>query len=370
MQINLTLTPIENWIEDLDQPLVIAGPCSAESEEQVLETARQIKAKTDVQVLRAGIWKPRTRPGSFEGIGTIGLKWLKKAKQETGLKTAVEVATGEHVELALKFGVDILWVGARTTVNPFSVQEIADALEGYDIPVLVKNPISPDLQLWIGALERINRAGISKLGAIHRGFSPMSGSEYRNDPTWKIPIELKRLIPDLPVICDPSHIAGNRELIEPVSQKAYDLQMNGVMIETHIDPDNALSDAKQQITPTTLAKLLDRLIIREADTSDIDFELRLKDLRSKIDDVDTQLLEVVSTRMQLVDEIAMHKKEHNITILQINRYEEIINKRIAQGERLHLKKEFVKLLYEMIHNNSIKRQTEIMNKSGEPIQKV
>lgn len=368
MDLNLILSPIENWIEGLDQPLVISGPCSAESEEQVLETARQLKANTNIQVLRAGIWKPRTRPGTFEGVGVVGLKWLQKAKEETGLLTAVEVANAEHVELALKFGVDILWVGARTTVNPFSVQEVADALRGYDVPVLVKNPINPDLQLWIGALERINQAGITKLGGIHRGFSPMSGSQYRNDPQWEIPIELKRLIPELPMICDPSHIAGNRALIEPISQKAYDLQMNGVMIESHIDPDNALSDAKQQITPKTLASLLDRLIIRDRETSDVDFELRLKDLRTKIDKIDNELLEVMASRMQVAEEIAMHKKEHNITILQVNRYEEIMNNRVEKGKKLLLKEEFVKNLYEMIHNNSIKRQTEIMNtenKNGE-----
>lgn len=370
MDLNLILSPIENWIEGLDQPLVISGPCSAESEEQVLETARQLKANTNIQVLRAGIWKPRTRPGTFEGVGVVGLKWLQKAKEETGLLTAVEVANAEHVELAIKFGVDILWVGARTTVNPFSVQEVADALRGYDVPVLVKNPINPDLQLWIGALERINQAGITKLGGIHRGFSPMSGSQYRNDPQWKIPIELKRLIPDLPIICDPSHIAGNRALIEPISQKAYDLQMAGIMIESHIDPDNALSDAKQQITPKTLASLLDRLIIRESETNDVDFELRLKDLRTKIDKIDNELLEVMASRMQVAEEIAMHKKDHNITILQVNRYEEIMKDRIEKGKKLLLKDDFVKSLYEMIHNNSIKRQTEIMNtesKKGEAI---
>lgn len=365
MDLNLILTPIETWIPGLDQPLVISGPCSAESEQQLLETARQLKEQTNIKVLRAGIWKPRTRPGTFEGVGVVGLKWLQKAKEETGLLTAVEVANAEHVELALKFGVDILWVGARTTVNPFSVQEVADALRGYDIPVLVKNPINPDLQLWIGALERINQAGINKLGAIHRGFSPISGSRYRNDPSWKIPIELKRIIPDLPVICDPSHIAGNRALIEPVSQKAYDLQMNGIMIESHIDPDNALSDAKQQITPNTLAKILNRLIIREPETNDIDFEIRLKDLRSKIDKIDLELLEVMSARMQVAEEIAIHKKEHNITILQLDRYEEIMNNRIKKGEQLLLKEDFVKALYEMIHNNSIKRQTEIMNTKDE-----
>lgn len=361
MKVNLTLSPMENWIEGLKTPLIIGGPCSAESEEQVLATARLIKEHTDIQVLRAGIWKPRTRPGAFEGIGVVGLKWLAKAKKETGLLTAVEVATAEHVELALKYEVDILWVGARTTVNPFSVQEVADALKGNDVPVLVKNPINPDLQLWIGALERINQAGITKLGGIHRGFSAKSGSPYRNDPTWEIPIELKRLVPNLPIVCDPSHIAGNRALIEPIAQKAFDLQMEGVMIESHLDPDNALSDAKQQITPKTLGGILDRLIIREPNTADVDFELRLKDLRQKIDKIDNELLEVLAQRMQVAEEIALHKKEHNITILQVGRYEEIMENRVNKGKSLLLQEQFVHDLYEMIHNNSIKRQTAIMN---------
>jgi chorismate mutase len=364
MSINLTLSPMENWIEGLNMPLIIGGPCSAESEEQVLATAKQIKENTKIQVLRAGIWKPRTRPGSFEGIGVVGLKWLQKAKEETGLMTAVEVATPEHVELALQFGVDILWVGARTTVNPFSVQAVADELKGHDVPVLVKNPINPDLQLWIGALERINQAGITKLGAIHRGFSAASGSQYRNDPTWSIPIELKRLIPNIPIVCDPSHIAGNRALIEPISQKAFDLQMNGLIIESHIDPDNALSDAKQQVTPKTLAGILDRLIIREPETKDVDFELRLKDLRSKIDKIDGELLEVLAQRMQVAEEIALHKKEHNITILQPGRYEEIMENRVAKGKGLFLKEQLVHDLYEMIHDYSIRRQTAIMNGEG------
>ncbi|MGL1888496.1 MAG: chorismate mutase [Reichenbachiella sp.] len=370
MKINLTLSPMENWIDGLEGPLIIGGPCSAESEEQVLETARQIKANTNIKVLRAGIWKPRTRPGAFEGIGVVGLKWLQKAKAETGLMTAVEVATPEHVELALQFGVDILWIGARTTVNPFAVQAVADSLKGHDVPVLVKNPINPDLQLWVGALERINQAGITKLGAIHRGFSAATGSQYRNDPSWEIPIELKRLVPNLPIVCDPSHIAGNRALIEPISQKAFDLQMSGVIIESHIDPDNALSDAKQQITPKTLGQILDRLVIRDADSEDVDFELRLKNLREKIDKIDNELLEVLAQRMQVAEEIAEHKKEHNITILQVGRYEEIMENRVAKGKSLLLQEQFVHDLYEMIHNNSIKRQTAIMNGDESKTEKV
>ncbi|MFY0654419.1 MAG: bifunctional 3-deoxy-7-phosphoheptulonate synthase/chorismate mutase type II [Cyclobacteriaceae bacterium] len=364
MKVNLNLAPIENWIPGLKEPLVISGPCSAESEEQVMAVAKALESNSRVKVFRAGIWKPRTRPNSFEGIGEVGLKWLKRVKDETSLLTSVEVAKASHVELALKYDVDIIWIGARTSVNPFSVQEIADALKGVDIPVLVKNPINPDLQLWVGALERINQAGITKLGAIHRGFSPLSDSDYRNEPMWSIPVELERMIPNLPIICDPSHIAGNRVLIEPVCQKAYDLQMNGLMIESHMDPDNALSDAKQQITPKTLDKILDRLIIRTPATSDVDFELRLKELRKKIDQIDHDLLEAMGARMKVAEEIALHKKEHKITILQTGRYDELMNDRIDQGKKFHLKEDFVKELYEMIHENSIRRQTQIMNEKS------
>ena len=364
MKVNLNLTPIKNWIPGLEEPLVISGPCSAESEEQVMAVARELKKNPKVKVFRAGIWKPRTRPNNFEGIGEIGLQWLKRVKEETGLLTSIEVAKASHVELALKYDIDIIWIGARTTVNPFSVQEIADALVGVDIPVLVKNPINPDLQLWVGALERINQAGITKLGAIHRGFSPLSDSDYRNEPMWSIPVELERMIPNLPIICDPSHISGNRILIEPVSQKAYDLQMKGVMIESHMDPDNALSDAKQQITPKTLDKILDRLVIREPKSSDLDFELGLKELRKKIDQIDQDILEAMGARMQVAEEIALHKKDHNITILQTGRYDELMKDRMEKGKKYLLQPEFVKALYEQIHENSIKRQTEIMNKES------
>ncbi len=359
MQVKLNLTPIDKWFDVLNEPFAISGPCSAESEEQMLTIAKELVKLKNVKIFRAGIWKPRTRPNAFEGVGVVGLKWLKKVKEETGLLTSAEVANAAHVEQAIKHGVDILWVGARTTVNPFSVQEIADALQGYDIPVMVKNPVNPDLQLWIGALERINQAGITKLGAIHRGFSPLSESKYRNEPNWKIPIELKRIIPEIPIVCDPSHISGNRVLIEPISQKAFDLQMDGLMIEAHHDPDNALSDAKQQITPSTLKKILDRLVIRETGTKDVDYEMHLKALRDKIDKVDNEVLEALSARMQIAEEIAQHKKEHNISILQPERYDEIMNGRVAKGKTLMLKEKFVTDLYEMIHNNSIKRQEEI-----------
>jgi chorismate mutase len=365
MNIELKITPMSEWVPTTDLPLLIAGPCSAETEEQVLSTARLIEKDHRAMVYRAGLWKPRTRPGSFEGVGAEGLKWLKKVKEETRLLTATEVARAEHVKQAIDAGVDILWIGARTTVNPFSVQEIANALEGYDVPVLVKNPINPDIQLWIGALERINRAGITKLGAIHRGFSPLSQSIYRNDPTWKIPVELKRLLPELPIICDPSHIGGARDLIEPVSQMAFDLQMAGLMIETHIDPSVALSDAKQQVTPAALTGILDDIIWRHAQTTNREFTHQLTILRNEIDDVDSELMNLLESRMKIVDKIAEHKKENNVTILQVSRYEEILKKRLQQAEVKSLNPAFVKGIFEQIHQNSIRRQEEIMNADQE-----
>lgn len=362
MNIELNIEPLEKWFPKTKElPLLIAGPCSAESEEQVMETAKLIEKDHRALVYRAGLWKPRTRPGTFEGVGAKGLPWLKRVKNETRLLVATEVAKGEHVQQAIDAGVDILWIGARTTVNPFSVQEIADALRGHDIPVLVKNPINPDLQLWIGALERINQAGITKIGAIHRGFSPMSGSKYRNDPKWKLAIELKRLLPDLPIVCDPSHIGGSRELIEPVSQKALDLQMEGLMIETHINPDVALSDAKQQVTPAKLTSILDDIVLRRPDSANNEFKESLQILRSKIDKVDDDLLKLLGKRMRLVDEIGESKRANNVTILQVGRYENILNDRVSKGEEENLNADFVKTIYEFIHQNSIKRQEEIMN---------
>lgn len=362
MNIELTIEPLQKWFpKTKDLPLLIAGPCSAETEEQVIETAKLIEKDHRAMVYRAGLWKPRTRPGTFEGVGKIGLAWLKRVKTETRLLVATEVAKAEHVELAIEAGIDILWIGARTTVNPFSVQEIADALKGNDIPVFVKNPINPDLQLWIGALERVNRAGITKLGAIHRGFSPMSESKYRNDPKWKLVIELKRLLPDLPIVCDPSHIGGSRDLIEPIAQKAFDLQMEGLMIETHKNPEIALSDAKQQVTPATLTTILDNIILRSADSANNEFVESLQELRSKIDKVDDELIKLLGKRMALVDEIGESKKENNVTILQVDRYENILNDRVSKGEEENLSPEFVKTIYEFIHQNSIKRQEKIMN---------
>ncbi len=362
MNIELNIEPMEQWFpKTKDLPLLIAGPCSAESEEQVLETAKLIEKDHRAMVYRAGLWKPRTRPGTFEGVGAKGLPWLKKVKEQTRLLVATEVAKAEHVQQAIDAGVDILWIGARTTVNPFSVQELADALKGHDIPVLVKNPINPDLQLWIGALERINQAGITKLGAIHRGFSPNSESKYRNDPKWKLAIELKRILPDMPIVCDPSHIGGSRELIEPVAQKAFDLQMEGLMIETHINPEVALSDAKQQVTPARLKTILDAIILRRADSANNEFVESLKELRGKIDNVDDELITLLGKRMALVDQIGESKKENNVTILQVGRYENILNDRVAKGEDENLSADFVKDIFEFIHQNSIKRQEKIMN---------
>ncbi len=362
MNIELNIEPMEQWFPKTKElPLLIAGPCSAETEEQVIETAKLIEKDHRAMVYRAGLWKPRTRPGTFEGVGAAGLPWLKRVKEETRLLVATEVAKAEHVQQAIDAGVDILWIGARTTVNPFSVQEIADALKGHDIPVLVKNPINPDLQLWIGALERINQAGIKKLGAIHRGFSPNSESKYRNDPKWKIAIELKRMLPELPIVCDPSHIGGSRELIEPVAQKAFDLQMEGLMIETHINPDVALSDAKQQVTPAKLKTILDDIILRRAESANTEFVESLKELRGKIDKVDDDLIALLGKRMALVDEIGESKKENNVTILQVGRYEKILNDRVNKGEDENLSPDFVKDIFEFIHQNSIKRQEKIMN---------
>jgi chorismate mutase len=365
MSIQLNITPISEWFPDAKLPLIISGPCGAETKQQLIETAVQIEKLNKVSVIRAGIWKPRTRPDFFEGTGEMGLKWLKQAKEITGLKTTVEVANAEHVSLALKYDVDILWIGARTTVNPFYVQEIADELKGTDIPVMIKNPVNPDLQLWIGAIERINRAGITKLIAIHRGFSSYTRSPYRNAPKWKIAIELKRLIPDLPMICDPSHIAGSRELILQVAQKALDLEMNGLMIESHIDPDHALSDAQQQLTPAALGEMLDTLIVRKRKSDNIEFQNKLEQLRKKIDRIDHELLETVAMRMKIVDEIGEYKRDNEVTILQLERWAQIMKDRIPYGNNLEINPEFVKILFQLIHDESIRIQTEIMNNSIE-----
>jgi chorismate mutase len=358
MSTDLDIFDAEQWIKPVGKPLLIAGPCSAESEEQLLATAIELAKIPQVNVLRAGIWKPRTRPGEFEGVGEKGLKWLKNAKQQTKLPTCVEIARPEHIELALKYDVDILWLGARTVVNPFSVQEIAEALRGTNIPVMVKNPINPDIKLWIGAIERINAVGLKKIMAIHRGFHYFGSSEFRNAPMWEIPIELKRLVPDLPIIVDPSHICGRRDLIEDISQKALDLEMDGLMIETHYNPMVALTDSTQQIKPETLKKLVGKLKIREIDGS-LEFETKLEELRSEIDKLDVELLQILAKRMEIIDEIGHYKNENDITILQMKRWAGIIEDRLAIGSQLGLEKQFLKRLLSLIHKESIQRQTDI-----------
>ena len=342
---------------DAKRPLVIAGPCSAESEEQVLTTGRALAAQ-GVKIFRAGIWKPRTKPGGFEGVGMIGLPWLQKLKAETGMYTAVEVATKAHVEAALAFGVDILWIGARTTANPFAMQEIADTLQGHDLPVLIKNPVNPDVELWVGGIERIYRAGIHKLGVIHRGFSSADKTIYRNVPNWHIAIELRRRFPNLPIICDPSHIGGRRDLIQPLSQQAMDLGFDGLIVESHCNPDEAWSDAKQQVTPETLKEILSSLVIRDTVKTTED----LVDLRHQIDEIDDKILEILAKRMRISGEVANYKKEHAMPVLQAGRYDEILTKRSEQGSALGMSPEFVKEVFEAIHAESVRKQIEIINK--------
>lgn len=358
MSTDLDIIEAEDWIKPEGKPLLIAGPCSAESEEQLLTTAIQLSEIHQVNVLRAGIWKPRTRPGEFEGVGSKGLKWLKKAKEKTGLKTCVEVARPEHIEQAIKNDVDILWLGARTVVNPFSVQEIAEALRGSKVPVMIKNPVNPDIKLWIGAIERINAVGINKIMAIHRGFHYFGSSNFRNAPMWEIPIELKRLAPNLPIIVDPSHICGKRDLIEDIAQKALDLEMDGLMIETHYQPDRALTDAAQQLSPRQLKEMVNRLKIRETGGNK-EFESKLESLRSEIDKLDVELLQILAKRMDIIDEIGHYKKENDITILQMKRWAGIIEDRLSIGKQLGLEKEFLKRMLNIIHKESMQRQTDI-----------
>ena len=358
MGITLDILPLNKWLDTDDAPLVISGPCSAESEDQVLQTAMELSKIPNVKIFRSGIWKPRTRPGLFEGVGLQGLKWLKQVKDQTALLTAVEVANPEHVEAALKYEVDILWIGARTVVNPFSVQELANVLNGIDIPVMVKNPVNPDMNLWIGALERINLSGIKRIAAIHRGFYFFDKTPYRNAPMWEIPIELKRLMPNLPVICDPSHICGERSMLLDVAQKALDLEMNGLMLESHIDPDNALTDPQQQIKPIELKKLINSLVIRKQE-GNFEFESKLEELRTEIDKIDAELINILSRRMQLIDEIGQYKKDHNITILQLKRWSNIVQNRLKTGLDSGLQKEFLQKLLEIVHIESIQRQTDI-----------
>ena len=341
---------------DSGRPFVIAGPCSAETEEQVMTTATQLAAK-GCHIFRAGVWKPRTKPGGFEGNGEKALPWLKRAKEKTGMLITTEVATPEHVELALKYGIDLLWIGARTTANPFAMQALADSLRGTDIPVLVKNPVNPDLELWIGAMERINQAGLKRIAAIHRGFSSFDKKIYRNLPMWQIPMELHRRIPNLPIICDPSHIGGRRELIAPLCQQAMDLGFDGLLVESHCNPDEAWSDAKQQVTPDVLDYILSLLVIRDEKVT----TEGIQQLRRQIDELDNQVMEVLSKRMRVCREIGQYKKEHNMTVFQSNRYNEILEKRGAQASVCGVDPECAAHIFELIHQESVRLQIEIIN---------
>ena len=342
---------------DPRRPLVIAGPCSAETEEQVIETARML-AREGLHIYRAGLWKPRTKPGGFEGVGEKGIPWMQRVKRETGMYTATEVATRQHVETALKGGIDLLWIGARTAANPFAMQEIADALRGVDIPVLVKNPVSPDLELWIGAIERIHNAGIRRLGAIHRGFTSIDKSIYRNHPMWAIPIELHRRLPELPIFCDPSHIGGKRELIAPLSQQAMDIGFDGLIVEAHCSPDCAWSDKAQQVTPYALAYILRNLFIREHTFT----TENLNELRAQIDKLDDQLLDLLVRRMRVSRDIGQYKKEHDMPILQAQRYEELLARRAAQAVELGMDREFMRTVMQAIHEESVRQQMEVLGK--------
>ncbi len=343
------------------RPIIISGPCSAETEEQVLETATRLAKTGKVDMLRAGIWKPRTRPGSFEGIGTKGLPWMQQAKKITGLPVTVEVATAKQVEDALTFDVDVLWIGARTTVNPFSVQEVADALRGVDVPVLIKNPINPDLELWTGAVERVAKAGIKQIGLIHRGFSSYGNTEYRNAPMWHLAIEMKRRNPELLMINDPSHISGRRDILLDVAQKAIDLDMDGLIIESHIDPDKAWSDAKQQITPEKLGEMIGSITWRREDVNSEEYHAALEKLRQQINHLDDELMQILGQRMKVAEKIGEYKKNNNITILQTNRWNEILERAFQKGEKLNLSKEFITKYFDAVHMESINHQNKIMN---------
>ena len=352
---------IKTWLPSINEPLIISGPCGAESLEQLLKTAQQLKEINKVSLFRAGVWKPRTRPNSFEGKGEEALQWLTEVKKQFGFKITVEVANAQHTEMALKYGVDVLWIGARTTANPFSVQEIADALKGIDVPVMIKNPIHADLQLWIGAIERIYNSGISKIAAIHRGFHYYGKTKYRNKPFWQIPIELRTLFPDLPIICDSSHISGNKELIPSVSQKALDLGMNGLMIETHYNPDLALSDASQQYTPSQLNQLISKLVLRNQLSEDELITNKLSDFRKIIDEIDDELLNVLKKRMQIIEKIAIHKKEQNITIFQLGRWQEILRTRVQWADKIGVSRQHIEKICILLHEESIRLQNKLMN---------
>lgn len=358
----MSILPIAQWFnKTLSGPLIIAGPCSAESREQVLQTARGVAALGKVDVFRAGVWKPRSRPGTFQGAGEPALEWLAEAKQETGLLLAVEVATPHHLEAALKAGVDLFWVGARTSSNPFSVDELASAMAGVDKPVLIKNPIHPDLEMWIGTIERFAKAGVGRIGAIHRGFSPFQKSMYRNVPKWEVAIDLRSIMPDLPIICDPSHISGKPELIPDVAQKALNLSMDGLMIETHVNPSKALSDAKQQVTPKNLGDILTSLSYKRITPSSPESIDILESMREKIDSLDLQLLELLSQRMEIIEQIGEYKMKNNMAIIQLRRWEEMIKLRVEVGERLGLSPEYVKDLLRLVHKESVRKQADLIS---------
>lgn len=359
---NFQFQELAEWGFRSGHPFIISGPCGVESEEQIHATAKEL-SKSHIHLLRGGIWKPRTRPDSFQGIGKEGLKWLKDAGLENNLPVTIEVAAAKHVEEALSAGIDVLWIGARTTVNPFQVQEIADVLKGVDIPVLIKNPINPELELWIGAIERIYKTGINRIAAVHRGFSTYEKTKYRNIPNWQIPIELKRRFPGLPLFCDPSHICGQTDMIQSVAQTALDLNFDGLMIETHIHPEHALSDAQQQLTPNELGLLLKSLIIRQPSTDDVIFMNLLEELRDKIDHMDADILSMMSERMAVAREIGRYKKENKMTILQVERWNEIVTTRLQFGLNKELTSEFISKLYALIHDESILQQTRVMNSS-------
>lgn len=361
MSKSLEINPIKQWLPHINNPLLISGPCSLETEQQTMDTARLLAKDPRVFVFRGGVWKPRTRPGSFEGVGSVGLKWLQQVKKETGLPVGTEVANAHHTEEALNAGLDVIWIGARSTASPFVVQEIADVVKGSDAVVMIKNPVNPDIQLWVGAIERIFRAGIKNIVAIHRGFTPFKETIYRNYPNWTTVIELRRLMPGLPIICDPSHIAGKREYLFEIAQKAFDMGLEGLMLESHIDPSCALSDAAQQLTPADLGKLLDRLVIRHESANNPDFENRLDMLRSRIDTIDRELLEILSSRVEIVKQIGRYKRENNVTALQISRWSKLMDSRVSLGKKMDLNETFVKILFQLIHEDSVRMQTEIMD---------
>lgn len=354
-EVELCIEPL-GLLENDKRPVVIAGPCSAETEQQVMTTAHQLKA-LGCKIFRAGIWKPRTHPGGFEGQGKRALPWLKRVKEETGMLVATEVATPIHVEQALNAGLDLLWIGARTTANPFAMQAVADSLSGVDIPVLVKNPLNPDIELWIGALQRLNHSGVKRLGAIHRGFSHYESKMFRNAPMWPVVIELRRRIPGLPIFCDPSHIGGRRDLLLPLCQQAMDLGLDGLVVESHPNPDEAWSDAQQQITPDELHRLLLQLVIRDENVP----TESLTALRKEMEDVDDQIMQLLTRRMEISRQMGVYKKEHNMAVLQLMRYNEILDKRSSQGEVCGLSPSFVKKIFENIHEESVRQQIDIMN---------